>query len=235
MITQQPLYLLAGGRGHSIMVTMMNVRNIINSIGKEKPEIAFVGAASMRDNWLIYALISMFIKVGCKCTIRRVLLAAKNADIEKAKAQLQKADVVLLSGGDVDVGMQILEEKQIVGFIQALAKQGKILIGISAGAIMMGRNWVRWSDPKNDSTAAVFPCLGLVPFICDTHAEGDDWAELKMSLQLEQPGITGYGISSGAYLKAYPDGKLEAEMGYSAKYTLLNGKVARLPDLMPYA
>jgi hypothetical protein len=65
---------------------------------------------------MIYALISMFIKVGCKCTIRRVLLAPKNADIELAKVQLQKADAVLFSGGDVEVGMQVLREKQILDF-----------------------------------------------------------------------------------------------------------------------
>jgi hypothetical protein len=53
MNKQQSFYLLAGGRGHSIMVTMMNVRNIIKSIGKERPEIAYIGAASMKDNRMI--------------------------------------------------------------------------------------------------------------------------------------------------------------------------------------
>jgi peptidase E len=215
------------------MVTMMNVRKIIKDIGKDRPEIAYIGAASRKDNRLIYAVISALIKAGCKCRIQRVALAPRNTDLKKAQAALKNCDAVLISGGDVDAGMQVLREKNMVGFFQDLAKQGKLIIGMSAGSIMMSREWVRWRNPQDDSTAELFPCLGLVPFICDTHAEGDNWAELKMALQLEKPGVTGYGITSGAYLKAYPDGRLEAKVGNSARYTKVDGKVEQQPDLIP--
>ena len=233
MNTQQPLYLLAGGRGHSIMITMANVRNIIKGIGKTEPLIAYVGVASMKDNRLIYLVISAIIKAGCKCRIQRVVLAPRNANIEKAKRILRNADAIFMGGGDMEVGMQILKEKNMVGFLHELAQQGKQFIGISAGSIMMSREWVRWKNSKDDSTAELFSCLGLVPFICDTHAEIDDWAELKTSLQLGKTGITGYGITSGAYLKVLPSGRIEAEVGNIVRYKWLNGKIEREPDLFP--
>jgi peptidase E len=233
MNTQQPLYLLAGGRGHDIMVTLSNVRKIINNIGKTRPTIAFVGAASMKDNWLVYAIISMFINAGCNCRIKRVVIAPGKADLNKARNILQTSDAVFMSGGDVEVGMQVLREKNMIGFLQELAKQGKLFLGVSAGSIMMAKEWVRWKNPQDDSTAELFPCLGLVPIICDTHAESDNWVELKAALNLETEGTIGYGITSGAYLKVYPDGRLEAEAGTVSRYTLLNGNLERKADLLP--
>jgi peptidase E len=233
MNTQQPIYLLAGGRGKSRLTIFSDIRKIINSIGKVKPEIAFIGAASLKDNWLIYALLSTFIKAGCNCRINRVVIAPRKADLNKAREILQKADAVFISGGDVKVGMQVLQEKNMVGFLQELAGQGKPFFGASAGSIMLSREWVRWRDPKDDSTIELFPCLGLVPVICDTHCEKDDWVELKAALQLKGEDTTGYGITSGACLKAYPDGRLEAENGAVARYIVLNEKIERLPDLLP--
>jgi hypothetical protein len=98
---------------------------------------------------------------------------------------------------------------------------------------MMCQEWVRWQDPDDDSTAELYPGLGLVPLICDTHAEGDDWVELKAALRLKGPGSTGYGITSGACLKAFPDGRLEAEFGAVARYENIDGKIERLADLLP--
>ena len=98
---------------------------------------------------------------------------------------------------------------------------------------MMSKGWVRWRDPEDDSTAEIFPCLNLVPFYCDTHAEKDDWTELKTALSLDGAGTPGYGLTSGAYMKAYPDGRLEAEVGPIARYRMSDGKIERQADLAP--
>jgi peptidase E len=233
MNTQQPIYLFAGGRGKSILTTFAEMGKVFKTAGKVKPDIAIVGVASLKDNWLVYILMSALIKSGCKCHIKRVLIARPNADIDKAREMLRKADAVFISGGDAEVGMQILHEKNMVGFLQNLVGQGKLFLGGSAGTIMMCRDWVRWHDCDDDSTAELYPCLGLAPIICDTHAEGDDWVELKVALQLKGDGAIGYGITSGAYLKAYPDGRLEAEAGAVVRYANVNGKIERQADLLP--
>jgi peptidase E len=230
-----PVYLMAGGRGKSIQTTISSVRAIIRGLGMAKPRIAFVGAASLNDNWLVYAILSMAIKAGCCCRISRVVLARRNADIGRARETLRNADVVFLSGGDVEAGMRILNEKNMVGFLRDLAKSGKRFLGISAGSIMMSKGWVRWRDPADDSTVELFPCLNLVPVYCDTHAEKDDWTELKAALHLDGAGTPGYGITSGAYMKAYPDNRLEAEVGPVARYRVLDGKIERQADLVGLA
>ena len=125
----QPVFLLAGGRGRVILTTFADVRKIIKNIGKKTPVIAFVGAASLRDNWLIYVLICGLIKIRCRCRIQRVAIAPRKASLDKAKSILQNADAIFMSGGDVEVGMQVLREKNMVGFIQELARQGKLFLG----------------------------------------------------------------------------------------------------------
>jgi peptidase E len=206
---------------------------VINSLGKTRPEIAVVGTASLNDNPLIFLMMAALIKSECKCRGRRGVIAHPKADIAKAKERLQKADAIFMSGGDAEAGMRILREKKMDGFIYALVKDGKPILGMSAGTIMMAQEWVCWQDPDDDSTAGLYTCLGLAPVICDTHAEGDDWVELKAALLLKPEGTAGYGIPSGAYLKAYPDGRLEAQAGAVARFRKNEGKIEQMPDLLP--
>jgi peptidase E len=231
MNAQQPVYLFAGGRGKSILTTFKLIGDVIRSSGKARPEVALIGVASLRDNPLVGWIMTMLIKTGCKCRVKRVKLARPDADIEKAKEVLKKADVIFFGGGDAEEGMRILKEKKMDGFFHDLAIQGKVLIGASAGTIMLSREWVCWKNPDDDKTAELFQCTGLTDVICDTHAEGDNWVELQAALQLKENGATGYGIPSGAYLEVHPEGRLEAKGGAVARYTNINGKIERQADL----
>jgi peptidase E len=232
MNDQQPVYLFAGGRGKTIFSSFKEMGKVLQGFG-EKPEIAVVGVASLKDNRLVYTLMSTLIKSGCRSKVCRVPIAHPEADMDQAKEIMQRADAVFLGGGDAEIGMQILKDKNMAGFLVELAKQGKPFLGASAGTIMMCREWVRWRNPDDDTTAELFPCLGLAPFICDTHAEGDNWVELKTALQLENPGTVGYGIPSGAYLKVWLDGRLEAFIKPVARFTRMDGRVEKQPDLLP--
>ena len=118
-------------------------------------------------------------------------------------------------------------------FLCGLYAEGKPFFGVSAGSIMLGREWVRWSDPDNAASAELFTCLGIAPVICDTHSEDDDFEELQAALQLEKEGTEGYGIVSGTAIKVYPGGKVEALGGHSFHYVHRGDKVERIADLAP--
>ena len=232
MRTQKPIYLMAGGRSEGLWSTSLVMQSISKDIGKPKPEIAYVGVAS-GDNWGFYKMISTMIQGACSCHVNRVLIASKKADLVKARRTLQSADAIFMSGGDMEVGMQILKEKNTVDIFQDQYQQGKLFFGVSAGSIMLADEWIRWSDPDDESTVELFPCLGIAPLICDTHAEEDGWVELKTALQLKEDGAIGYGIPSGACLKVHPDGTLEALGKKIVQYGLQNGKVKQQTGLSP--
>ncbi len=221
---------MAGGRGSKSPGLIY--RSIFRDIGKNKPNIAYVGVAS-GDDWGFYLMRSGEIKSAGNCRVKRIVIVPKKADLEKARVDLETADAIFVSGGDVEAGMQVLQEKNLIELFVDLSKQGKVFFGSSAGAIMLAREWVRWKDPDNDSTAELFPCLGIAPVLCDTHAEGDDWEELKAALKIEKPGTQGFGIRSGSCLKVYPDSRTEALGGAVARYLNQNAGIAKLPDLLP--
>jgi peptidase E len=230
MSNQKPLFLMAGGRSNKSKGFDPVMHAVFKEIEKSSPTIAYVGVAS-EDNWGFYLMISNLLKKSVDCTVKRVLIAQNKADLDKACRILESSDAIFMSGGDVEAGMEILEEKSLTGFLRDLYQNGKLFFGASAGSIMLAGEWVRWRDPNDDLSAELFPCLGLAPIICDTHAEGDDWEELKTALTLKEDNFRGYGIPSGACLKVSQGGKFEAVGGSVCQFARRGGLVIKLEDI----
>ncbi len=228
----RPVFLLAGGRPRNAQTFNPLFQSVFEESGKEHPAIAYVGAAS-DENKAFYLMMAAMLKGTGAGKIRHAVLASAKADIKKAKEILESADIVYISGGDVEHGMQVVQEKSVADYLVGLYKQGKPFFGVSAGSIMLAKEWIRWRDPNDDTTAEIFPCLGIAPVICDTHGEADGWEELQALLALEKDGTTGYGIVSGTAIKVFPDGKIEALGGAIHRYTKRNGKVERIEDIVP--
>ncbi len=228
----KPVYLLAGGRGGDRKKLADMIRLIITDSGKKSPVIAYVGAAT-DDSLMFFKTTTLpFFKIGA-AKINRILLASGKADISKAKDQLSAADIIYFGGGDVERGMQVLEEKNMVGFMKDLSLQDKLFFGRSAGSIMLAQEWVRWRDPDDDSTVEIFPCLGIAQVICDTHAEEDNWQELKTLLEIAPTDLTGYGITSDTAIKVLPDRTVEALGGKVSCFRRKSCEVMQEADLLP--
>ena len=205
-----PVFLISGGQ------TMRKRKDpdpllqaVIRRTGVRRPMIAYLGTASRDDDTFRLWFTRLLQKAGAG-EITLAPLCGGHGDPEKAKAILKASDLVFMSGGDVEEGMRILEEREMSGFLRRLSRSGKPFFGVSAGSIMLARKWVRWRDPHNDERAELFSCLGLAPILCDTHGEGDGWEELKALLALSPTGATGYGIASGTAIVVEPDRTLSA-------------------------
>jgi peptidase E len=179
------------------------------TLGNAAPSIAYVGVASDDDREFFKWLAAFFRQSGSG-PVTLAPLAAPAADLDEARQVLTASDVIFMSGGDVEAGMQTLQERGLLPFLRRLHAQGKPFLGLSAGSIMLARCWVRWPDPRNDAVSETFPCMNLAPVLCDTHAEAEDWEELKALLQLSEPSSLGYGIPSGGGLRVDPDGSVSA-------------------------
>jgi hypothetical protein len=118
-------------------------------------------------------------------TARMVLvrIASARASMTEARKLLDESDMVFVSGGDVERGMQALNERGMAEPLRALARRGKPMFGISAGSIMLAREWVRFPG-DDDSRAEIFPCLGIAPVHVDAHSEDDGWSELRVLIRL---------------------------------------------------
>ena len=232
MSNLKPVYLLAGGRPRNPAAFNPLFQAVFEESGKTSPTIAYLGAAS-DDSKAFYLMMAAALKGAGAGKVKLAALASRKADVNKAKDILESSDIVYVSGGDVEHGMQVLSDKNLTGFIVGLYKQGKPFFGISAGSIMLAKEWIRWPNPDDDNTAEIFPCLGIAPVICDTHGEADGWEELQALLKLEKDNTVGCGIVSGTAIKVFPDGKIEALAGAVHQYQKISGKVGRIEDILP--
>ncbi len=199
----RPLYLLAGGNWRARKTSDPMIAQVLAQANKERPSVAYIGAAS-DDNYIFFRWVSRFLRQSGAGEVLLVRVASRRADLAEATTILDESDMVFVSGGDVEAGMNNLAISGIIPHLEKLYHAGKPFFGMSAGSIMLAQCWVRWADPKDDRTAEVFPCLGLAPVRCDTHAESDDWEELKVLLKLSAPAI-GYGIPGSGALRSVPD------------------------------
>jgi peptidase E len=198
------IFLLAGG-----MQSKNNKEILAGALALTKkgtPNVAYIGTAS-GDNKDFFLRLSQLIMAAGAGNVSLVPIV-RRFDPDKARDILLSCDVVFISGGDVDVGMNYLHNRKLVSFFRKIYDQGKIFCGISAGAIMLSRSWVRWRDPDDDDTVELFDCLGFAPLLCDVHGEEDNWAELKRLLGFFPHGTAGYGIPANGALRVAPDGKI---------------------------
>jgi peptidase E len=229
---KSPVYLLAGGRPKNQNDSSFLVRTVLEGFGIPSTSIAYTGTANGDDTGFFKRIAAEFRRAGAG-SVTHAVIDIPNADLAKASDILASADIVFVSGGDVDYGMQVLHAKNMANFLSELYRQGKPFFGISAGSIMLAERWVRWSDPEDGSTAELFSCLGFAPVICDCHDEDAGWEELREALQLEKVLEGGYGLVSGSGIRVAPDGSVEA-IGMPVHRFLRRGTaVVRAEDIRP--
>jgi peptidase E len=226
----KPVILIAGGR-RSVARRGPDplIQEALQFSAIAKPSIAYVGAAS-GDSPIFRAMIGKMLRKAGAGEIRPAPLCSSRSDPQKAMRVIEDCPVVFVSGGDVEEGMRVLEEKEMIEFLRDQYQKGKLFIGASAGSIMLAKNWVRWMDSEVESSAELFPCLGIARIHCDTHDE-DDWEELQALARLVPDGSICYGIPAGAALATYLDGSIRALGEEVHRFMRKNGKVVRIENL----
>ena len=204
-VTAVPVVLLAGGRPRDPAYMVRLLRRALGDASK--PSVAYIGTANGDSTEFFLRMEATLREAGAGQVIQ-VRLAREDADIRAARAILEAADVVFLSGGEVEDGIYWIVKHGLDGFLRDLHRSGVRFIGVSAGVIMMGTHWVHWDIPEDDSTASLFDCLGLTPLLFDTHGEDEDWVELKAALVLLGEGAVGYGLPGGTMVSADSRGTL---------------------------
>jgi len=209
----RPVYLLAGGpssrknRGPDRLL-----REALQEAGTGNPSVAYIGAAS-NDSAPFRAMISNLLKEAGAGEVTLAHLCGRRAKPEEARRVIEACDIVFVSGGDVELGMQVLKKAGMIDFLLDQYQGGKPFFGVSAGSIMLGKSWIRWRDPDDLSTGELFQCLGIADVFCDTHDEEDGWEELRMLAQLVPAGTAVFGIPSGSALVTNPGGSVRAVGG----------------------
>ena len=172
------------------------MREAFKSSGSASPAVAYIGTASGDNRTFMKWLERPLLKAGAS-SVTMVPLSGRRADPGKAQEILRRSDIIFISGGEVEDGMNGLDAA-MRSLLRQLLEEGRLFIGLSAGTIMMCRAWPHWeNEDEHPESASLFECLGFSQEIFDTHAEAEGWPELKKAVELEPDGFVGYGIPSG--------------------------------------
>ena len=202
---ETPAILLAGGREMDAQTTAEALSLLFRKI--DRPKVAYIGAANGDREAFFERICALLLQAGADM-VDFVRLAQETIDIDAGRAMLSAADVIFIAGGEVEDGMIWLQKHGLVSLLKSLYTEGRQFIGMSAGTIMLGTHWVRWDNPEDIAEGELFDCLGIIPAVFDTHAEDEDWIELKTALRLLGEGSHGYGLPGGCIISADSSGQL---------------------------
>jgi cyanophycinase-like exopeptidase len=165
------------------------------------PKAAYIGASN-DDDPVFYTLFEGAMDLlGIKQ--RRHIKAAYNDD---DKEWVEESDLILLAGGDVAKGWDVLDGTDMKQDLIQRYYGGAILVGISAGAIQLGLGGWGNEEPGDSDLLETFK---LIPFYLDAHDEDNKWGRLKAVANAAESHAKCIGIPKGGGMIYHPDHTLE--------------------------
>lgn len=200
--TLRPIYLFSDSQllfwkqGEALFLE--SIRGLLP--GREA-KAAYIGASN-GDRPEFYALFEGAMQQVGITDSRRILLSFSPAD----RAFVEDADLILLAGGDVELGWKVFESVGLDEIIPRKYSAGVLLIGISAGAVQLGLGTMR---TPGDEPGRPIDTFRLARFVVGVHEEKESWSRLRQTLVSRGGHETGIGIPSGAGLILHPDHDVE--------------------------
>jgi peptidase E len=199
----QPIYLFADSQ---MLFWREHGRLFLDSIRQllpaEAPKAAYVGAS----NGDVPEFYGIFVAAmeGAGITDCRMILSSFSGEDAQYLAQ---ADLILLAGGDPELGWRTLQNSGMMEAIAMRVRAGAVLIGVSAGAMQCGQ--FGWTE-KGASSRELFNTFALVPFLIAVHGERGGWQDLVDILGLlNTSSVEALGIPSGGGVIYHPDNTVE--------------------------
>ncbi len=196
----KPLYLLADSQlffwksdGDSL------TERIRADLDSANPKAAYIGASN-GDQPEFYDLFVAAMESMAISNCRLVPSQPSREDI----SFLEEADLIVLSGGDVERGWQVFEQNALKELLPRLRYDGAVLIGVSAGAVQLGLGHL-----SNAPQPKPLDMLRFAPFYIGAHDEGNDWFDLRALVNLSQSDARAIGLPAGGGAVYYSDGTLE--------------------------
>lgn len=110
---------------------------IVKMTEKENPNFLFIGLASSFSDSYYDIIKKIYKNLGCNCAYLKKKNIINNPDIVKNKIEM--ADIIYIGGGDTVKLISDITDFQIDILLKKALDSGKVLAGISAGAILLSK------------------------------------------------------------------------------------------------
>jgi peptidase E len=163
----------------------------------EGSKAAYIGASN-GDNPDFYAIFVAAMEGFGVFDCRMIPSIISEADL----AFLNDAGIILLAGGDVELGWRTFVGNGLNNHIVRRYFEGATLIGISAGAVQLGLCGLA-------ADGSLIETFKLVPFIIGAHEESDNWKTTIDLQRLSATNTRAIGLPTGGGAIYRPDQTLE--------------------------
>ena len=206
-IGPKPIFLLADSQllfwqDEKGKLFLNKVRHLLKMEKEQDGELkaAYIGASNGDDPTFYDIFLAAMASIDIQAC-RMILSEITEEDI----AFLDQAHIILLAGGNVELGWNTFKENGLTGKILERYYAGTVLIGVSAGAVQLGQKG--WREPPL-TPDKLFSTFRFVPFIIDVHHE-PEWQNLHHIIQQMGEPTRGLAIPSGSGAIFHPDWTVE--------------------------
>ena len=164
---------------------------ILKQSNVKKPNILFIPTASAEDKSYIVNFYSCFSRLDCSPSHITFFQRTPRLD-----SLVNKADVIYVGGGNTKSMLAVWKEWKLDKMLLKAYQNGKILCGVSAGAICWFEQGITDSWASNLNT---MDCLGFIDgMACPHYQEEKDRRPSVHKLLKNKNAISGYAIDGGA-------------------------------------
>ncbi|MGB8131374.1 MAG: Type 1 glutamine amidotransferase-like domain-containing protein [Candidatus Angelobacter sp.] len=196
----KPLYLLADSQLFFWKSDSGSLaERVCADLDSRSPKAAYIGASNS-DQPEFYSLFVAAMETMEISNCRLVPSQPSREDI----SFLEDADLILLSGGDVERGWQVFEQNGLKELVPRKRFDGAVLMGVSAGAVQLGLGGL-----SNAAQPKPLDMFRFAPFYVGAHDEENDWWNLRALVNLSQTDARAIGIPAGGGAVYLADGTLE--------------------------
>lgn len=172
---------------------------IREQLDSDNPKAAYIGASN-GDDPQFYSIFEAAM-AGVELTDCRMIPSRPAAEDREF---LSHADLILLAGGDVELGWKVFEENGLKELITERRFDGAVLVGVSAGAVQLGLGTL-----LETATMKKLSTFQFAPFYVGAHDEAAEWWDLRALVNMADEGGRGIGIPTGGGAVYSLDGSLE--------------------------
>ncbi len=172
-------------------------REVVKMTDKAMPQFLFVGLASSFADSYYDAMKNIYKSLGCNCQYLKKKNIINNRDIVEAK--INNADIIYIGGGDTIKLLNELKEYNLEELFIEAFKKNKVIVGISAGAIILCNEG--YSDSlklRGESDKYEFiKGLGCLDLIFSPHHSEEKYSEMMTEIGDRKV----YSLENGTALK----------------------------------
>ena len=164
---------------------------ILKQSNVKKPNVLFIPTASAEDKSYIVNFYSCFSRLECSPSHLTFFQRTPRLD-----SLVNKADIIYVGGGNTKSMLAVWKEWKLDKLLLKAYKNGKILCGVSAGAICWFEQGITdsWASNLN-----AMDCLGFIDgMACPHYQEEKDRRPSVHKLLKNKNAISGYAIDGGA-------------------------------------